>query len=458
ISLEGDGQATQSLDLSSINTDTDDQTIDVLNLNGTTLEISLEGDGQATQTLDISSINSVQTIVADADNDTKIQVEESGDEDKIRFDMAGTEYFRMSAGRLEVLNTGNSVFIGEGAGVNDDLSSNQNTFIGYEAGQFNTTGEGNVFTGFKAGLFNTTGIQNVFSGSYAGNSNTTGGYNVFTGFKAGDSNTTGSQNVFSGFQAGSFNTTGFANVFSGFQAGNSNTTGFNNVISGSYAGYLNTTGNNNVFLGNRAGYNETGSDKLYIDNSDTSTPLIWGDFSTNRAGINRVATTNTLEVGGNASKASAGDWLANSDARLKKNITPLSSEKMLNNLLALQGVTYEWNDDKTGNIRPEGIQYGFTAQNIEAVFPTLVDEDNTGYLQTAYGTYDAMTIEAIRALNDKITAFEKGNIDLSVQVQSLEEENEALKAQAVKINQLETMMAELQSQIQGNTEAYNSEN
>jgi hypothetical protein len=349
----------------------------------------------------------LSSSLSDADNDTKIQVEESGDEDKIRFDMAGTEHFTMSAGRLEVLNTGSSVFIGEGAGANDDLSNNNNTFVGYQAGNTNTTGSYNTANGYQALYFNTTGYYNTANGSSALKANTTGVFNTAYGFESG---------------------------------------------------YNNQSGDLNVFLGNRAGFYETGSEKLYIDNSDTSTPLIWGDFSTNRAGINRVATTNTLEVGGNASKASAGDWLANSDARLKKNITPLSSEKMLNNLLALQGVTYEWNDDKTGNIRPEGIQYGFTAQNIEAVFPTLVDEDNTGYLQTAYGTYDAMTIEAIRALNDKITAFEKGNIDLSVQVQSLEEENEALKAQAVKINQLETMMAELQSQIQGNTEAYNSEN
>ena len=47
------------------------------------------------------------------------------------------------------------------------------------------------------------------------------------------------------------------------------------------------------------------------------------------------------------------------------------------------------NHDKTGNERPEGIQYGFTAQNIQANFPTLVAEDNLGYLQTAYDTYDA---------------------------------------------------------------------
>ena len=40
-------------------------------------------------------------------------------------------------------------------------------------------------------------------------------------------------------------------------------------------------GSGNVFLGNKAGYNETGSNLLYIDNTDIDTPLIWGDFSSN---------------------------------------------------------------------------------------------------------------------------------------------------------------------------------
>ena len=105
---------------------------------------------------------------------------------------------------------------------------------------------------------------------------------------------------------------------------------------------------------------------------------------------------------------------------------------MLNNLLSLQGITYEWNDTITGNNRPTGIQYGFTAQNIQAVFPTLVEEDHLGYLQTAYGTYGAMTVEAIRALNDKIT--------------TLEGETKVLKARNARIQQLERQMAQLLSQ------------
>jgi hypothetical protein len=153
----------------------------------------------------------------------------------------------------------------------------------------------------------------------------------------------------------------------------------------------------------------------------------------NLLGIGRNPVTNRLEVEGAASKTTAGDWIANSDARLKKNIQPLHPEKTLEKLLALQGITYEWNDDKTGSVRPEGIQYGFTAQNIQQVFPSLVETDALGYLQTPYGTYDAMTIEAIRALNEKITVLQTENAGFKalVEMQQKQIANQATVLQKI---------------------------
>ena len=48
------------------------------------------------------------TIIKDADNDTKVQVEESSDEDKIRFDVGGTETAVLDGDGLDV--TGNVVY------------------------------------------------------------------------------------------------------------------------------------------------------------------------------------------------------------------------------------------------------------------------------------------------------------------------------------------------------------
>ncbi|MEM8526919.1 MAG: tail fiber protein [Bacteroidota bacterium] len=62
ISLLNDGESTKTLDLASINTD--GQKIDTLRLYGTTLAISLEGDGEIEQTVDLSSLDT------DTDNQT----------------------------------------------------------------------------------------------------------------------------------------------------------------------------------------------------------------------------------------------------------------------------------------------------------------------------------------------------------------------------------------------------
>jgi hypothetical protein len=187
---------------------------------------------------------------------------------------------------------------------------------------------------------------------------------------------------------------------------------FNNS-SGSYPGQIGYLGNDNMT------FRVNGLERVRINSSGLT-------------GIGRIPNTNRLEVEGNASKSTAGDWLANSDSRLKKNIKPLHSEEMLGKLLSLQGVSYEWNDDKTGTLRPEGEHYGFIAQDIQEVFPTLVEEDNLGYLQTAYGTYDPMIVESIRALDEKIRILQDENELLKNQVHDLMTMLSADKSETVR--------------------------
>lgn len=140
---------------------------------------------------------------------------------------------------------------GDSAGENTTTMGDKNTFIGFSAGKNNTTGERNTFMGSKAG-FNNTGERNTFFGSYSGYNNVTGIYNVYLGFYAGYNNTSGSRNVFIGKDAG----------------------------------LQNITGSDNVFIGHGSGRNETGSGKLHIDNNYNVIPLIYGDFSSDKLGIN----------------------------------------------------------------------------------------------------------------------------------------------------------------------------
>ena len=195
------------------------------------------------------------------------------------------------------------IFIGRGAGYHS-TSGDSNIFIGYYSGNSTTEGSYNTFLGNHSGFRNTTGDYNVFLGAASGYENTTGDQNTFLGSLSGRHNTTGYGNVFIGYYSGNSTTEGHSNTFLGSRSGYRNTTGSYNVAIGNSAGYTNQTGQKNVFIGYMAGYSETGSNKLYIDNSSTSNPLIYGDFSSNtltvhgKLGINTKTPQADLDLNG----------------------------------------------------------------------------------------------------------------------------------------------------------------
>ena len=184
-------------------------------------------------------------------------------------------------------------------------------------------------------------------------------------------------------------------------AGASMTTGNGNTLIGAFSGML-ATGSNNVFIGHQAGFNETGSDKLVIANSETTPPLIYGDFSSGfvglgtitpsaklniangalritnttdnkhyelsydatdnyfyldefgvarhlyiknggNTGIGRNPTANKFEVEGNASKTTATAWLANSDKRIKTDIQNIDNSFEI--IMKLHPVKFRYNDE-----------------------------------------------------------------------------------------------------------------
>lgn len=226
------------------------------------------------------------TALEDADEDTKIQVEANADDDTIRFITAGTEHFNMNSGRLQVLNTGRSIFIGEDAGVNDDLTDNRNLFIGYHAGKENVSGGDNTAIGNWSLDANTTGHTNTAIGGSSLTQNVSGEYNVGVGAGALFTNATGNSNTAVGTEA-------LANVFSGGRntaighgaLGQISTSSHRNVAIGYEAGYM-AGGTRNILIGNEAGRDMTGSGKLYIENTDSESPLIYGEFDNDLIGIN----------------------------------------------------------------------------------------------------------------------------------------------------------------------------
>lgn len=132
----------------------------------------------------------------------------------------------------------------------------------------------------------TSGSYNTAIGYFSGYSLTTGNSNTVIGQSSLVNATTGYANSAIGVNTLYKLTTGYINVAIGSGSLYSLTTGFNNVGIGFNAGYYNQTGSGNIFIGYFAGANETGSNKLYIANSNTANPLIYGEFDNSYLKVN----------------------------------------------------------------------------------------------------------------------------------------------------------------------------
>lgn len=340
-----------------------------------------------------------------------------------------------------------NVFIGYESGMNnvsgaDSRFSKWNTFIGYQSGKGNTTGWQNIAIGYQAGLNNKSatnqffignssgaslvdGYGNTYVGHSSGQSSTDASYNTFIGYFTGSDNTTGSNNTFLGYAAGASNTTSSGNVMIGDYAGQ-NVTGSNNTIIGAGAAYY-ATGSGNIFIGKSAGNNESGSNKLYIENSSSSSPLIYGDFSanfvkiTNRLGVG-VNPISTFAVAGLVGTTS-GSYLRiyndqvyyySSSRETKTNIHPFIEE--FTKILQAQPVKFT---DKTSG--EENI--GFIAEDFDDMgLNDLVIYEN--------GKPKSLSYELISLYNLEIIKMQQQTI------QEKEIEIEALKERLSKIEAL----------------------
>ncbi len=308
-------------------------------------------------------------------------------------------------------NNSYNFFAGFQAGFNN--TGNYNSFIGYKSGYINTAGSSNVFIGEKSGYSNTTGNYNIIIGESAGWTHNNGYSNVLIGPECGYSMASGRDNTFMGGWTGYYNT-GSYNVMIGSQSGTNNITGSYNTFVGNSAG-RNNTGVRNVFVGYNAGYNDTGSDKLYIANTGTATPLVWGDFSLNRLVISGNSANNlnnrTFYVNGTAGGANA--WFNDSDRRLKHDIETIPDA--LQRVLKLRGVNYLWNEPKDGM---EGLQIGFIGQEAAEVIPEVVSVSNDHYTMQ-YAPVTALLVEAVKEQQQQIEFQQKEIDELKILVKSL---------------------------------------
>ena len=179
-----------------------------------------------------------------------------------------------------------------------------NTAIGYEALRgsetpANNTGQYNTSVGYQSLFSNTSGEENTANGFYALGRNTKGSWNTAIGMYSLGLNTEGDDNIANGTQALYDNLTGSDNIAIGSLSLFTNTTGKNNTAIGSWAGY-DSNGDGNIFLGYYSGIGETGSNKLYIENSpaDANNALIYGEFGSDQYTTGNILRTNsTFQIG-----------------------------------------------------------------------------------------------------------------------------------------------------------------
>ena len=107
------------------------------------------------------------------------------------------------------------------------------------------------------------------------------------------------------------------------------------------------------------------------DNGATAT----NRFSISTAGnvgLTRSATTNTLEVNGDASKSTAGSWLANSDINIKTDINTI--EGALDRINKVRLVSFKYKDayKEANNSIKDKYYHNVIAQEYQEIYPDYV--------------------------------------------------------------------------------------
>ncbi len=173
-----------------------------------------------------------------------LSVDDDGDSGiRIKEDLVDSIVFKVNGN--ETMHFGGHVL---------EFGKDGNTFIGNGVTPFDVPQNiGNTVTGWLSARSMNSGVSNSIYGFSSSEELVSGDFNTIVGSQSANKLSTGSRNTLLGYRAG-WNSGG--------------------AISG------------NVFIGYRAGEGFVGNDRLVISNSETTTPLIDGDFSNQTLDVN----------------------------------------------------------------------------------------------------------------------------------------------------------------------------
>ncbi len=140
-------------------------------------------------------------------------------------------------------------------------------------------------------------------------------------------------------------------------------------------------------------------------------------------GIGNSSPSEKLSVTGNGLftgtvTASCG-VLVCSDIRYKKNIAPITNA--LASLQSIHGIYYNWDNKKFAdkNFGDER-QIGFSAQELEKIYPEMVRTDTEGYKTVDYSKLTPVLVEAIKEQQSQIDFLIKEMIEMKRKLSSLQ--------------------------------------
>ncbi|MBN1781060.1 tail fiber domain-containing protein [bacterium] len=320
---------------------------------------------------------------------------------------------------------GTSVYLGGGAGANDDGTDNENVGLGNYVLNTNTSGDTNTAVGNLAMAKNTAGHNLTAFGYEALYNNTTGYNHTAIGYQALYSNTDRWNNTAVGYQSLRANSSGWRNTAVGHKTLLVTDDGIYNTAMGHEALVANTSGSDNTAIGGQAmDTNTTGSNNTAVGYAaDVST----GDL-VNATAIGYLAVvdaSNKVRIG-NASVTVIEGQVAftyPSDVNKKENFLPVSGSTVLERIrdMDIQSWNYIGHDPSTSR------HYGPVAQDFYAAF----GQDAMGTVgsdTTLCGSdVDGINMIAIQAL-EKRTAEQFNEIgELRTMVSVLQKENAVLK-------------------------------
>jgi hypothetical protein len=129
----------------------------------------------------------------------------------------------------------------------------------------------------------------------------------------------------------------------------------------------------------------------------------------------------------NGSVAGTGDYVALSDARLKKDVQPIGDALAI--VGALRGVTFNWDKTVDPAMKLDDRNHvGFLAQEVEAVLPQAVSTA-TDARQTKSVAYS----EVIPVLTEAIKQLKAENDDLKAQNAAITTQNAAILQRLVAL-------------------------